>query len=152
MTDLQPATCADCGADAVLVARGAYRCLKHRDALPVCQNCGQWQRPENGGDCFHECAARGFAPYADLRPNGRRQRALPASAWTFDLVVAGHLVEVEVHDADPEQPDLRLFSAVGPWRRRRLTGRLRERLIGRALDRLPEEWRNERAARREDRG
>lgn len=28
----------------------------------VCPNCGQWQHPENGGDCLNECVRRGFAP------------------------------------------------------------------------------------------
>ncbi len=30
--------------------------------VTVCPNCGQWQRPENGGDCLNECRRRGFAP------------------------------------------------------------------------------------------
>ncbi len=32
--------------------------LAAMDARPVCTNCGQWQ---HGGDCFNECARRGFA-------------------------------------------------------------------------------------------
>ena len=34
---------------------------KADNMLPVCDNCGQWQRPENYGDCFNRCIARGFA-------------------------------------------------------------------------------------------
>ena len=59
-----------------------------------------------------------------------------------------HTVEVEVHDSDPEQPDVRLFCAVSPWRRRALPPDQFPRLYRDALDRLPEEWRAEKAARR----
>ena len=34
------------------------------DIVGVCPNCDQWQRRSNGGDCTHECIARGFAPRA----------------------------------------------------------------------------------------
>lgn len=32
-------------------------------AAPVCPNCGQWQHASTG-DCFNDCAKRGFAPFA----------------------------------------------------------------------------------------
>lgn len=38
--------------------------IANRDARPVCPNCGQYQHDNLKGfmDCFHECAAKGFAP------------------------------------------------------------------------------------------
>ncbi len=30
----------------------------HSHARPVCKNCDQWA---DGGDCFNQCAKRGFA-------------------------------------------------------------------------------------------
>lgn len=33
-------------------------------AAGVCSNCGQWQHKDTG-DCFNECAKRGFAERAE---------------------------------------------------------------------------------------
>lgn len=46
--------------------RGSVYCQPHASAdqnQSVCPNCGQWQHAYTG-DCFNDCAKRGFAPFS----------------------------------------------------------------------------------------
>lgn len=57
----------------------------HDDGKPVCPNCGQWQ-DERSGDCFNQCAKRGFAdrartPGEILRDDGKAKIRGKNAEW-----------------------------------------------------------------------